>query len=186
MGIESQFIGFGWEENFLQFEPYNIQFPNLLTYGVNMSTKFFTLFLAVIFSLSVFSQNTGDKSGATIDGVALGMTKDQVTAALTSPRTKGYDSDLWLYDSLKISIQFNKDGVVAEVTSDDPTSVLKINGKEIAVNSDINKAFEILGKPDDVMKTEMVSEYYFKKLGIMLLTYADDNAIALVTLQAIQ
>lgn len=70
--------------------------------------------------------------------------------------------------------------------SDDPTSILMIDGKEIAVNSDINKALEILGKPDDMMKTEMVSEYYFKKHGIMLLTYADDNVIALVALQAIQ
>ncbi|MBK7865677.1 MAG: hypothetical protein IPJ75_01010 [Ignavibacteriales bacterium] len=148
-----------------------------------MSTKLFTFFLVVLFSLSVFSQNTGDKSGATIDGVALGMTKDQVKAALVSPRSEGYDEDVWLYDSLKISVQFNKDGVVVEVLSDDSTSILRINGKEIAVNSDINKAFEILGKHDEEYKTENVSEYYFKKLGIMLLTFADDNAIALLALK---
>lgn len=148
-----------------------------------MNTKLFTLFLAVLFSLSVFPQKTGDHSGATLNGVALGMTKDQVKAALLSPRSDGYDKDLWLYDSLQISIQFNKDGVVVEVTSDDPTSVLKINGKEIAVNSDINKAFEILGQPDEENKTEMVSEYYFKNAGIMLLTYANDNTIVLIGLK---
>lgn len=148
-----------------------------------MNTKLFTFFLVVLFSLSVFPQDTGDKIGATIDGVALGMTKDRVKAALLSPRSEGYDRDLWLYDSLKISVQFNKDGVVVEVLSDDPTSILRINGKEIAVNSDINKAFEILGKHDEEYKTENVSEYYFKKLGIMLLTFADDNAIALLALK---
>jgi hypothetical protein len=151
-----------------------------------MSTKLFTFFLVVLFSLSVFSQETGDKIGATIDGVALGMTKDQVKEALKSPRSEGYDENLWLYDRLKLSVQFNTEGVVVEVMSDDPTSILMIDGKEIAVNSDINKALEIPGKPDDMMKTEMVSEYYFKKQGIMLLTYADDNVIALVALQAIQ
>jgi len=150
-----------------------------------MSTKLFTFFLVVLFSLSVFSQETGDKIGATIDGVALGMTKDQVKEALKSPRSEGYDENLWLYDRLKLSVQFNTE-VVVEVMSDDPTSILMIDGKEIAVNSDINKALEIPGKPDDMMKTEMVSEYYFKKQGIMLLTYADDNVIALVALQAIQ
>ena len=148
-----------------------------------MSTKLFTFFLVVLFSLSVFSQNTGDKSGVTIDGVALGMTKDQVKAALLSPRSEGYDEDVWLYDRHRISIQFNTDGVVVEILSDDPTSILKINGKEIGVNSDLNQAFKILGKPDEEYKTEMVSEYYFKKLGIMLLTFADDNAIALLALK---
>lgn len=150
-----------------------------------MNIKLFSLFLAVIFSLSAYPQDTGDKIGATLDGVALGMTRDQVTASLLSSRSKGYDGDIWLYDSLKISIRFNNDGLVVEVASEDLSSVLKINGKEIKVNSDINKAIEILGKPDDVVKTEMVSEYYFKKDGIMLLTYADDNAIVLVSLQTI-
>lgn len=72
-----------------------------------MSTKLFTFFLVVLFPLSVFSQETGDKIGATIDGVALGMTKDQVKEALKSPRSEGYDENLWLYDRLKLSVQFN-------------------------------------------------------------------------------
>jgi hypothetical protein len=148
-----------------------------------MSAKLFTLLLVLLFSFSIFSQDTGDKKIVTLDGIALGMTKDQVKVLILSPRSEGYDADMWLYDSLKITIHFDKEGRVNEIMSDDPTSVLNVDGKEIAIFSDINKAIEILGKPDEEFKTEMVSEYYFKKFGIMLLTYAGDNSIALLTLQ---
>ncbi len=142
--------------------------------------------LFVIFLVSTFSmlaQQTGDNNIAVLDGVSLGLTKDQVLKLIPAAASNGMDNNLWLIDSTSLSISFDENGLVSEVMSDFALSSVVVNGFEIKVDSDIQAALDFLGKPDKTFKTEMVMEYYFAKTGIVLLTYADDNAIKLISLQ---
>lgn len=142
--------------------------------------------LFVIFLVSTFSmlaQQTGDNNIAVLDGVSLGLTKDQVLKLIPAAASNGMDNNLWLFDSTSLSISFDENGLVSEVMSDFALSSVVVNGFEIKVDSDIQAALDFLGKPDKTFKTEMVMEYYFAKTGIVLLTYADDNAIKLISLQ---
>ncbi len=154
---------------------------NLIS-GVKMRIK--TLF--IIFLVSTFSmlaQQKSDNNIAVLDGVSLGMTKDQVLKQIPAAASNGMDNNLWLFDSTSLSIGFDENGLVSEVMSDFAFSSVVVNGFEIKIESDIQAALDFLGKPDKTFKTEMVMEYYFAKTGIVLLTYADDNAIKLISLQ---
>ncbi len=140
------------------------------------------LLFLILASATLFPQDGAKKQPATLDGIALGMTKEQVKAVYPHPTSSDYDKNLWLYDSSSISITFDESGLVSEVMSDDPSSAIVFEGLIIAYNSSMEKAAGYLGPPTKTFNTEMVSEYYFAEAGVVLLTYADDDAIALLAL----
>lgn len=143
------------------------------------------LFFVMISSAVLFAQDAAEKQPVTLDGISLGMTKEQVKAAYPHPTSQGYDKNHWLFDSSSISITFDDNGVVTEVMSDDPNSVIIFEGLLIQIGSSMEKAAGYLGPPTKTFNTEMVSEYYFADAGVVLLTFADDDAIALLSLTKI-
>ena len=136
----------------------------------------------VVLSATLLAQDAGVKQPTTLDGIALGMTKEQVKAAFPHPTSQGYENNLWLFDSLGISITFDENGVVTEVMSDDPSSVIVFEGLLIPLGSSMEKAAGYLGPPTKTYNTDMVSEYYFADAGVVLLTFSGEDSIALLSL----
>lgn len=140
------------------------------------------LFLVILSSHIIVAQDATEKQPTTLDGISLGMTKEQVKAVFPHPTSEGYDDNLWLFDSTNISITFDDNGVVTEVISDDPNSVIIFEGLLIPIGSSMEKAAGYLGPPTKTFNTDMVSEYYFADAGVVLLTFAGEDGIALLSL----
>ena len=146
-----------------------------------MKTNVLLALFFVLFSATLFSQDVA-KNSVKLDGVSVGMTMDEVYKTLEAPYTPGANDKIWIFFDNNLTVEFDDKGLVSDVTTEDPGSVLEFNGKSIENGSDVKKALEILGKPDHINKTEMVTEYTYQDLGILLLTYADDDTIVLITI----
>ncbi len=136
----------------------------------------------VIFSAALFSQDAVDKNVIKLDGVTVGMTMDEVHKVVTDPFTPGTNDNIWIFFDKNFTVEFDDKNLVSDVTAQDANSVLEFNGKIFQIGSDVKIALETIGKPDHINKTEMVTEYTYQNLGILLLTYADDDSLVLISI----
>lgn len=146
-----------------------------------MKTSLFIALFFVLFSAVMFSQDVA-KNSVKLDGVSVGMTMDEVYKAIKAPFTPGANDKIWIFFDNNLTVEFDDKDLVSDVTTENPASILEFNGKTIENGSDVKKALEILGKPDHINKTEMVTEYTYRNLGILLLTYADDDTMVLISI----
>lgn len=145
--------------------------------------NYISVFLFIfIFSVALFSQDAANKNVIKLDGVSLGMTMDEVHKVLTDPFTPGTNDNIWIFFDKNFTVEFDDKNLVSDVTAQDANSVLEFNGKIFQIGSDVKIALEILGKPDHINKTDMVTEYTYRNLGILLLTYADDDSLVLISI----
>lgn len=158
---------------------YTVLSNNYMDYA--MKTNVFIAFFFILFSVALFSQDVA-KNSVKLDGVSVGMTMDEVYKAMEAPFTPGANDKIWIFFDNNLTVEFDDKDLVSDVTTENPGSVLEFNGKTIENGSDVKKALEILGKPDHINKTEMVTEYTYQNLGILLLTYADDDTLVLISI----
>lgn len=140
------------------------------------------LFLVILSSHIIVAQDAAQKQPPKVEGISLGMTKEEVKAVYQYPTSSRYEERTWLFDSSDVIVSFNDQGIVTEVSIDDAGSKFEFDGFIIECGSSLEVAKNLLGPPTKTMNTEMVSEYFFADPGVVLLTYADDDSIVLIVL----